>query len=54
MTVKTDSEPDADVFWEGVSTNLAAGRLRLLFVADAIPDPLVRAAMFLNAQRCAL
>lgn len=46
----TDGEPDADAFWEDVSTNLAARRLRLLFVADAIPDPLVRVATFLNAQ----
>ena len=46
----TDGEPDADRFWEDVSTNLAARRLRLLFVADAIPDPLARVATFLNAQ----
>ena len=46
----TDGEPDADGFWEDVSTNLAARRLRLLFVADAIPDPLARVATFLNAQ----
>ena len=46
----TDGEPDADGFWEDVSTNLAARRLRLLFVADAIPDPLARVARFLNAQ----
>jgi len=45
-----DGEPDADGFWEDVSTNLAARRLRLLFVADAIPDPLARVAAFLNAQ----
>ena len=46
----TDGEPDADGFWEDVSKNLAARRLRLLFVADAIPDPLARVATFLNAQ----
>ena len=46
----TDGEPDADGFWEDVSTNLAARRLRLLFVADAIPDPLARVATFLNTQ----
>ena len=46
----TDGAPDADGFWENVATNLAARRLRLLFVADAIPDPLVRVARFLNAQ----
>ena len=46
----SDGEPDADGFWEDVATNLAARRLRLLFVADAIPDPLARVATFLNAQ----
>ena len=43
-------EPDADGFWERVATNLAAARLRLLFVADDIPDPLERVVEFLNAQ----
>ncbi len=32
-----DEEPDADAFWGKVVTNLAAKRMRLLFVADAIP-----------------
>ena len=45
-----DGEPDADVFWERVATNLAATRLRLLFVADEVPDPLERIVEFLNAQ----
>ena len=45
-----DGAPDADDFWEQVSTNLSARRLRLLFVADAIPDPLAQVATFLNAQ----
>ena len=48
--LQTDGEPDVDGFWEDVSTNLAAKRLRLLFVADAIPDPLARVVAFLNAQ----
>ena len=48
--LQTDGEPDEEGFWEAVSTNLAAKRLRLLFVADAIPDPLVRVVAFLNAQ----
>ena len=39
-----------DGFWEAVSTNLAVKRLRLLFVADFIPDPLARIVAFLNAQ----
>ena len=33
-----EGEPDADGFWERVATNLVAARLRLLFVADDIPD----------------
>ena len=45
-----DGEPDADSFWQNVSTNLVARRLRLLFVADDIPDPLERVVEFLNGQ----
>ena len=41
---------DADAFWERVAINLAAGRMRLLFVADAIPDSLRRIVEFLNKQ----
>ena len=48
--LQTDEEPDVDGFWEDVSTNVAAKRLRLLFVADFIPDPLARVVEFLNAQ----
>ena len=48
--LQTDSEPDVDSFWEAVATNLAARRLRLLFVADEIPDPLGRVVTFLNEQ----
>ena len=48
--LQTDGEPDVDGFWENVSTNLAAKRLRLLFAADDIPDPLARVVAFLNAQ----
>ena len=33
-----------------MATNLDAARLRLLFVADDIPDPLERVVEFLNAQ----
>jgi len=40
----------ADRFWDDVSRNLAASRLRLLFVADEIPEPLKRVAEFLHAQ----
>ena len=48
--LQTDGEPDADGFWQDVATNLTARRLRLLFVADEIPDPLERVVEFLNAQ----
>ncbi|MCY4003828.1 MAG: hypothetical protein OXF33_09015 [Rhodospirillales bacterium] len=48
--LRTSEEPDIEQFWEKVSTNLAARRLRLLFVADDIPDPLARTVAFLNAQ----
>ena len=48
--LQADEGPDADGFWEKVATNLAARRLRLLFVADDIPDPLERVVEFLNAQ----
>lgn len=48
--LQSDGEPDMDGFWDDVSTNLAAKRLRLLFVADHIPDPLAQVVAFLNAQ----
>ena len=48
--LQADGEYYADDFWQNVATNLAARRLRLLFVADEIPDPLERVVEFLNAQ----
>ena len=45
-----DEEASADRFWDKVAWNLAANRLRLLFVADRIPEPLKRVTEFLNAQ----
>ena len=48
--LQVDEEPDADAFWEKVATNLAARRLRLLFIADEIPDPLEQVVKFLNEQ----
>jgi hypothetical protein len=41
---------DAAAFWQAVKTNLQAGRVRMVFVADAIPDELRRVVEFLNAQ----
>jgi len=37
-------------FWQSVKTNLQAGRIRLVFVADAIPRELRRVVEFLNEQ----
>lgn len=43
-----DSDPEE--FWQRVKTNLQAGKVRLLFVADEIPSELRRIVEFLNAQ----
>ncbi len=37
-------------FWKDVKTNLQAGRIRLVFVADQIPPELQRVVEFLNEQ----
>ncbi|MBY0489934.1 MAG: hypothetical protein K2R93_08865 [Gemmatimonadaceae bacterium] len=39
-----------DAFWQQVKTNLQAGRIRLVFVADRIPRELRRIVEFLNQQ----
>ncbi|MCW2903274.1 MAG: hypothetical protein JWO67_5539 [Streptosporangiaceae bacterium] len=41
---------DPDEFWRTVETNLKAGRVRLIFVADRLPEELVRIIEFLNEQ----
>lgn len=41
---------EANAFWQQVKTNLQAGRVRLLFVADVIPMELRRIVEFLNEQ----
>jgi hypothetical protein len=43
-------EAEIDEFWKLVQTNLQAGRVRLVFVADIIPPELRRVVEFLNAQ----
>lgn len=50
--VVADLAPDVnpDEFWQTVGANLRAGRVRLLFVADALPPDLVRVIEFLNEQ----
>jgi hypothetical protein len=46
-----DAGDDAEEeLWQRVKTNLQAGRLRLVFVADEIPTELRRIVEFLNAQ----
>ena len=41
---------DPEQFWDQAATNLRAGRVRLVFVADAIPSELMRVVEFLNGQ----
>ena len=41
-----DSDPDA--FWARVGDHLAAGRVRMVFVADVVPPELQRVVEFLN------
>lgn len=41
---------DPDRFWENVAVNLKARKLRLIFVADAIPTELKQIVEFLNEQ----
>lgn len=43
-------ETDAESFWERVKTNLQAGRIRMVFVADIIPAELRCVVEFLNRQ----
>jgi hypothetical protein len=44
------AEHSSDEFWQKVKTNLQAGRIRLVFVADEIPPELRRIVEFLNQQ----
>ena len=41
---------DIEKYWQDVKTNLQAGRIRLVFVADIIPPELQRIVEFLNGQ----
>lgn len=43
-------ESPTEEFWSRVKTNLLAGRIRLVFVADVIPGELQRIVEFLNQQ----
>lgn len=44
------ADTDPETLWQQVKTNLQAGRIRMLFVADRIPPELRRIAEFLNEQ----
>ena len=41
---------DRQQFWEQVDSNFAAGRIKMVFVADTIPRELARIVEFLNEQ----
>ncbi len=43
-------DEDPQEFWNQVDANLAAGRIRLIIAADAIPKELARIVEFLNEQ----
>jgi hypothetical protein len=45
-----DGELDEELFWQKANTNLKAGRIRMIFVADEIPFQLRRIVEFLNEQ----
>ena len=45
-----DPETDPEEFWQKMKTNLQAGKVRLVFVADKIPSELQRIVEFLNGQ----
>ena len=48
--LQSEGDPDVHNFWQRVETNLRAARMRLLFVADGIPDELAHVVEFLNEQ----
>jgi hypothetical protein len=45
-----DETGDIEKFWDTVGTNLKAGKIRMLFIADKIPQELQRIIEFLNEQ----
>ena len=48
--LENGADNDFDTFWQRAKTNLQAGRVRLVFVADEIPAELRRIVEFLNEQ----
>ncbi|QIR39401.1 hypothetical protein HCG51_23660 [Tolypothrix sp. PCC 7910] len=45
-----EDNANTEKFWQQVTTNLQAGKIRLIFVADKIPVELQRIVEFLNKQ----
>lgn len=45
-----DPDNSIEKFWQNVKTNLQAGKIRMVFVADQIPSELKRIIEFLNEQ----
>lgn len=45
-----DDDLEVEQFWQKVKTNLQAGKIRMLFVADEIPNELISIVEFLNNQ----
>lgn len=45
-----DGGVEPDQFWQQVDANFAAGRIKMVFVADTIPRELARIVEFLNEQ----
>lgn len=50
LTDLLDDETTVESYWQLVKTNLQAGRIRMIFVADVIPTELQRIVEFLNEQ----
>ena len=49
-TLCEDRDVSVEEFFAAVGDNLRAGRIRMVFVADVIPDELMRITEFLNEQ----
>jgi len=50
LGIRVDDENGLEEFWSKVQENLQEGIIRMLFVADKIPDELRRIIEFLNEQ----
>ena len=50
LDISPTDEAALETYWQRAKTNLQAGRIRLVFVADEIPSELRRIVEFLNGQ----